>query len=864
MALGQLPDSEKDTITKHIEDCPRCEALYNNLAKVLNVTEQMRTTVFDEQLCDNAKDRLFTSIKSEQTAQPEHIDFGIWRTIMKNPLIKIAAAALIIFAVGLAISIWPKHQEDKPFVTETQNTTQKNVTSNKIKQEIKLATTEDNILQRQLKDAEAMFAAADTKGLIEMLKTGEYEAKVAAANYLAQLGDVSAIEPLETTAEQYAGTSQDQPFVDAAEQLKIIVSGSGQPTGDEQEPAAGASAKDTFVINEILQVLPAETLFCLKLNKLDYGLMQMDQYIDGVSPIPMAATMGIRMQLSQFLADPALTNVDTISDFAVFGVVKPGSEGDSPDDVAVAFLVPMKDYDKFVEENTNCSSADANGVSIISQANKKMNMLKLGNYGLICQAGGYQTLLDVAEILKAPGKSLSGTLSAAVMAGAQEKPLWAYTNIQQCEKVFGEFIKAKIQESKGAMDKENAKVALAPLPAEALDFYFGMLDILFTEMDYIAVSVEPTAEKLDIEVTSKAIDGTPMARMFSTNPNKKVNQLLPYLREGSIYNIAGNMNSPFCEELSLTSYDIMSFMSDDISEETMAKTQELVNKMVTSSGNGVMSINIADMNQVFADLNQVIFNVDDANGKTTVSTGLKFDKLLGIEVEYIVEMRDAQTWETVNDEIMQLWSKGGFAEAYSDSFGIDTAYNVEKNVETYRGVSIDSADFLLKPTDPNSEYGRLITGIYGDKLGYRSAVTDGLYLNVLGQKSEERMHTLIDKVKSLDKPQLNEEISKALALLNDAEKCDFFLTINYVRIFGFAGALASAAYVPTDESEQTRKIFDGSALVSKSNIVVGGTCDNGALNTQIVFPKEHLVELMEAIKAINPVGFEFDRPQTTN
>ena len=51
--------------------------------------------------------------------------------------------------------------------------------------------------------------------------------------------------------------------------------------------------------DELLRVVPAESLFCARVNNFDYTLSRIDQFLAGVSPVPMATSMLVRMQLAQ-------------------------------------------------------------------------------------------------------------------------------------------------------------------------------------------------------------------------------------------------------------------------------------------------------------------------------------------------------------------------------------------------------------------------------------------------------------------------------------------------------------------------------------------------------------------------------------
>lgn len=75
-------------------------------------------------------------------------------------------------------------------------------------------------LYEELNEAREMFAAGDVDGLVAILLQGQFkESKVAAANYLAKIGDLSAVGPLEKLAEEWKGDPADNPFAAAISEI---------------------------------------------------------------------------------------------------------------------------------------------------------------------------------------------------------------------------------------------------------------------------------------------------------------------------------------------------------------------------------------------------------------------------------------------------------------------------------------------------------------------------------------------------------------------------------------------------------------------------------------------------------------------
>jgi hypothetical protein len=102
--LGELNTEQIYDVEKHLAECGLCRNELENIRALLKTTEDMKTKVADEQLCESAQNLLFASI--EKTKQePTLRQKNLWRTIMKSRIIKFAAAAVIVVAAILSINI---------------------------------------------------------------------------------------------------------------------------------------------------------------------------------------------------------------------------------------------------------------------------------------------------------------------------------------------------------------------------------------------------------------------------------------------------------------------------------------------------------------------------------------------------------------------------------------------------------------------------------------------------------------------------------------------------------------------------------------------------------------------------------------
>lgn len=804
-ALGQLSEEQSRELLNHLKQCPQCSEQLQKVQNMLRLTEQISDIEIPQNVCLESKNKLLRTIGTRN----ENTSFRLtWRNIMNNPIARFAAAAVVIIAAAAAIATWNANSNSNDIIAG-DNTTKEIQNTNENPENQTTTATTDSMLEEQLRKTEQLFAAADVDGLIQMLGEGQYEARVAAANYLAKLGDVKALPSLESLAAEYEDPAN--PFAQAAAQLR----GDTPETTKDSDVTITEQIDPAAVDLEILELLPDNTMFCVRINNFDYSLGQMDQYLSGLVPIPMAASLMLRTQLAQMLADPALANVDTTNDFALFGTSLPGTDGDRIEDLFIATIIPVRNYDSFITENIYCTAADANGISIITSNNKKHLVSKLGTFAIVPLSGDYSQLRSMTTFLTENNETLAGSLSQPQRKTAKDNALWAYCSVRHSAKLFGPMAYEKLKQLEKILEQQQQ--GQSPAPSQAVGIYRAMLDIIIDEADYVSLSITPSKDILDLQITSKAIPDTPMARMFSSSDTpQKQNKLLAYLPDGAVFNMAMKMNTPFWEELSLTDFDLMLLMSDkEVSDETAEKIEQLVFDMISAcGGDGVVSIvSVPDSNQ------------------------------LGFGIEYIVEVSDHEKWTKTNEEIMNNWAKGGFQDIYSESFGLDIDYGVQRGVEEYKGIKIDSAFFALKATDPNSEYGKLIKGVYGEGIDYRWATTKGLYVCAIGGDCRTRIQKLIDSVQNNGQAQIQPELDEALGLLPESDKCDFLGTFNYLRLLSMA-----SSFMP----QPVKGAFEQIDLTSNSNIVFGGRLADGYENLHIIIPKKHIIEIYNAFQKIGP------------
>jgi hypothetical protein len=109
---------------------------------------------------------------------------NIWRTVMKSPITKLVAAAIVILAVLIGIKMLGDSAEEPSRRATKQQDPPAPVEGERVAE----------TLYVELNEVRQMATVGDVKGLARMLSAGRFESKLVAANFLAKIGGLPALE----------------------------------------------------------------------------------------------------------------------------------------------------------------------------------------------------------------------------------------------------------------------------------------------------------------------------------------------------------------------------------------------------------------------------------------------------------------------------------------------------------------------------------------------------------------------------------------------------------------------------------------------------------------------------------------------
>lgn len=555
-----------------------------------------------------------------------------------------------------------------------------------------------------------------------------------------------------------------------------------------------------------LQLVPAESLFCVRINRLNATMGQIDQFLTGLAPF--GVSMLVQSQLAQMLGSPDPNGINMAGDLAVFGPL-PG--GDSPDPSRIGVLVPVSDYQKFAKGNPNVTAPDAAGLSLIGPEGEQMLVAaNVGNYALMTSAGNRQALTEVKTWIPKGATSLAQRLTADEAKRAQSSPVWLYANIQTVQKMFGPMLQAKLQEAKQAFEQMPTQGGDV---GAVMDVYSGLLNTLMQETQFASLSLDPSAAALRLELAVAAVPQTNMAKALVGGPATVDRSFAKYLQNGAMMNFLAAVEPATWNKINDMSINLIAQMAGvQASDPEIQKFRKLATD-ATNALAGTLA------------------------GSMTVDAKAKPPFVL----RYVAGVKDAKALSQAIEQMPSLFNSGLVANFYQ-KMGVKLNVELQRKTETYKDVPIDTLKFSFASTDANSPQGQMLSAMYGEGMNIRMAIVNNLLVYAAAADPASVIHGLIDQAKnSTAAAQPPSEIQAATKLLPGSEKADFLVTYNILRQVQMISAVAPVPIPPIEAKSQ-------------SNVVLAGNAADGKLAVQLALPKQHLQELMGAFMQMQQQG----------
>jgi len=617
--------------------------------------------------------------------------------------------------------------------------------------------------------------------------------------------------------------------------IAMLLSMLGGSVALAEEPVVSPPVSQTN--DALMELLPAETLFCVRINKLDSSLFAvrinkldsslfaMDEYFTGIAPMPMAVTMFVRAQLAGMLGSPMLSGVNTNGDFAILTMAQrqPGVAGNpvsnpTMPEMLAAMLVPITSYAEFTAGNPNCSTADADGISIISAQTSSLGKLAVAEvtqskFALLTLA---ERKADLVKIKKAmAGSSLKTVLDSSGQKLAISEPVWGYGNVELLVNIFEPMITSGIDKIKKTIPQETNKSGLGANPEKIISAYFDMVIGLLKQIKYVDMQLKPTAQTLAMSFGVTATPSSKLAELLAGNKNRKPFPLAGYLGSDDAINAVARYDKIQMAKMNDIVFDMLfSAMAETMPPETMDKFKTYAQEYTKAMG-GEMAVSFSY-----------------AGGMPP----MKLREVIAVEDSEAVNELTEKYMETVN-------------ELYK-GMGLEMSLVAAPKDEMYKEVAIKTYEINLPEplmTDPNC--GQAFPEMFDMDMKFYMATTEKLMLFTMGAAGDKDIRGLIDQVKSGATPQASGDLKIAMGLIENADKADVVASVNILKLCSGVGEMLKSMPMGGSNAGMIA-MFEQLNMPTKSCIAVAGYVDNGRASEDIIIPKDHLLEVMGAFMQI--------------
>ena len=196
-----------------------------------NIERLLRAVRPELELPEEKKEEILANLAAEAAAISSKDSTGSsWTTVVLRHPATIAAAVVLMIGI-LAGAAWLSRyigiEQTEQFATQPKSIIEETITDEKEPDDELIAedvASQKAQIQARLKQIAAMFDTGNIKGLTAMLSDQNHQVRIAAANYLAQIGDFAAVESLLEAGKEWTGLEADNPFVNAIYQIMLRMS----------------------------------------------------------------------------------------------------------------------------------------------------------------------------------------------------------------------------------------------------------------------------------------------------------------------------------------------------------------------------------------------------------------------------------------------------------------------------------------------------------------------------------------------------------------------------------------------------------------------------------------------------------------
>ncbi len=572
------------------------------------------------------------------------------------------------------------------------------------------------------------------------------------------------------------------------------------------EGAPNPSAKD-----EILDIVPADCLACVRINNLQNSLTQLDQYLTGASPVPVSMSMLATMQIAGIVGDPMMTGLNMQGNLAMVAM-QPAPQSK---DIFMFFLIPIDPNGAFLKSNTNLSAADANGIYTLNAPNSplgKMALLPLKNqnYLLMTRQQNQADLLTAAAVLKTKKAALASRFDDVVAKAAVTNPAWGYVNLDALYQLFKDDINSGIEEIQKTLTEQAAgPEAMAFQPK--LKALFEMYLYFIKQADFATLSLTPSPQMAQMDMLVSAKPNSELAGMLKPTPAAaKPWQLAGYANDSAPVKFLARMNKTMIEQMSNRILDLLAQDAAEAEKTQMLKWKSLMAKWSSAIGE--------EMAGTFA-------------YKAATPP---------FEMKEIVQIKDANSIRSMQSEMLDSLN------ALYASMGMNMDFTYAESVEKHKGTDIGLYQFKFSISDPNDPAANAMQAMYGKQgMQYPVAITPDRFIITMGPDAMNQIKSLIDNTVP---GAAAGDIKIALDTIPNSAKADMVMSINIPHLM--KGMTEMGQQFAAQSGNEMPDFWEGIQVNTTSAMAAGAVVENGRVRGTLMLPKQHLTETVQVFMQV--------------
>lgn len=564
--------------------------------------------------------------------------------------------------------------------------------------------------------------------------------------------------------------------------------------------------------DRVLQLTPADSLFCVRINNLDGTLSEAGAFVQGIAPDGFDAGAMVRAKLTKLMGAERMEQVRTRGSFVAFGTVLPSEEGDQGPfaNMFVGMLVPVKDYKAFVGGDT----PGGRGVATLSvDGEPKAVAASFGRYALVCSDDARDKLVRARKLLRSQETGLRDALGSEERAMAAESPIWLYGNVQKASALVKPLVSGKLEQIKGELKKSGERKEM-PFgdPEGIIRFYATLLDIMTSETASVCVALAPSSEACRVTVAAKAVPGSEMAATMSPPAQRAgYTKALGYLHDGAVFNVASVVNTKAWERSYLRWIGLLpKLVGAEVPQAELDGLRELTRKSFQAMGDSV-SISFAPASE----------------------EGFPFS------MQYVIDVKDGATIENAIEEELRLTNSAAFTKFF-ENLGLSMHAEIERNAGRHKGVTINAAQVTFEMGDDDSPPGQMLKKMWGDGgIAYRWAIVGDRCAYTIGQDAEKHVRTLIDQIQAGGPTGVCSEVKAAMDAIPQSAQADLVGSFNYVRALD-----AVLGFIPLPDGQEMPELN----LATEHSVAFAGRSSEGGCTLWAAVPKKHIMEIKSAFE----------------